>query len=254
MKKTLRIIALAAALLLCLSSIVACSKKKNGENGSTEKKLENATEVGTYKDPEYLAPIETEEETEKKTEKETEAVTEKKPDPTPEKSLKFTSFGNGTCSVSGIGTCEDSCVVIPERSPDGDIVTSIDEKAFFGNTDIKAFQIPSTLTSIGNMAFGGCTSLVYISVDKANKAFCDVDGILYSADKSTLIHYPASCGASSLTLSAKVRRISDMAFYDCDTLKTIYYGGTLQDWGKIDIGDMNYGLYTASISCADSGK
>ena len=40
----------------------------------------------------------------------------------------------------------------------------------------------------------------------------------------------------------------------CEELKTIYYSGSLADWGRLDIGEMNYGLYTASISCSDSGK
>lgn len=246
-KRTLRIIALTTVLIIGLFCASACSKKGENKNGDTEQKIENTTEVGTYKDVEYLAPIET-------TEQKREETTEKKPEPTPEKALKFTSFGNGTCMVSGIGTCVDLCIVIPERSPDGDIVTSIDDKAFYGNTNIKAVQIPSTVTNIGNMAFGGCSSLVYISVDKANKSFSDLDGILYSADLTTLIHYPAARGASNLELSAKLKKICDMAFYGCDTLRTIYYGGTLKDWGKIDIGEMNYGLFTASISCTDSGK
>jgi hypothetical protein len=41
-----------------------------------------------------------------------------------------------------------------------------------------------------------------------------------------------------------------MAFYGCDTLEIIRYAGTLSDWGKIDIGDMNYGLFTASVACS----
>ena len=37
--------------------------------------------------------------------------------------LKFTSNGDGTCSVSGIGTCTDTEIVIPPVSPMGDAVT-----------------------------------------------------------------------------------------------------------------------------------
>lgn len=243
--KRVLILAIALIVVICITSC-AQGKDENTEN-TTLSPVEDVTESGTFKDGEYLSPSPEETEKEIETEKETEA----KPSV---RSLKFISFGNGTCTVAGIGSCTDSCIVIPERSPDGDIVTSVEEMAFYGNTDIKAIQIPSTVTSIGSKAFGGCSSLVYISVDKNNKAFCDIDGILYSADKKTLILFPSSCGSASVELSSSLRAIADMAFYGCDELKTIYYSGSLADWGRLDIGEMNYGLYTASISCSDSGK
>jgi hypothetical protein len=65
-----------------------------------------------------------------------------------------------------------------------------------------------------------------------------------------LIAYPAACGATKLDLSKTVTRIADMAFYGCDTLQVIAYSGSLSDWSNIRIGEMNYGLFTASVSCA----
>ena len=44
--------------------------------------------------------------------------------------LKFTSNGDGTCYVSGIGSCTDTVVNIPPTSPEGDTVTSIGVNAF----------------------------------------------------------------------------------------------------------------------------
>lgn len=211
----------------------------------TEKETETDTEKQT--DSHTEAPKHTEAETESESEVETES---KEPAPT----LEYSSFGNGTCTVQGIGSCTDVCVVIPERSPSGDIVTAISEKAFFENVNIKAVQIPSTVTEIGNLALGGCTSLVYVSVDERNRAFCDVDGILFTLDKTELIAYPASNGASKLDISSNVEKIHDMAFYGCDKLELINYAGTLADWGKIKIGNSNYGLYTASIYCSDYKK
>ena len=140
-------------------------------------------------------------------------------------------------------------MVIPERSPDGDVVTYVEERAFYGNRQVKAFELPSTVTGIGDLAFADCPSLVYISVDKSNKEFIDKNGILYTKDLKELIVYPSACGASLLELSVSLERIADMAFYGCDTLESIHYEGTLSDWGKIRIGEMNYGLFTASVSC-----
>lgn len=253
-KRYLNVLALLLVVVLAVTAGASCTKK-NKDNGT----LENSSERNTYDALKDLAAQETtrepaEEITEEKTEKATEKITEKAPEPVVEKTLKFTSFGNGTCAVSGIGSCDDLCVVIPERSPDGDVVTSIEDMAFYGNDEIKTVQIPSTVSRIGSRVFGGCTSLVYISVDAKNKSFCDIDGVLYSADMTVLIHYPASNAASSIDISYKVKRIEDMAFYDCTSLVNICYEGTLSDWGKIDIGELNYGLFTASISCSGNGK
>ena len=40
------------------------------------------------------------------------------------------------------------------------------------------------------------------------------------------------------------------AFDDCDALKTVYYGGSQTDWGKISIGSDNDPLLNANIICA----
>ena len=189
-------------------------------------------------------PTETETETHTETETDTEVETE------PPTSLKYTSYGNGTCAVSGIGSYPDVYVIIPEKSPAGDIVTAIDDMAFYDNSTIKAIYIPSTVMSVGKAAFGNCSSLIYISVDAENKMFSDVNGILYSKDKTKLYAFPAANQATEIKLSASLTEIADMAFYSTPSLKQINYGGTLSDWSKIKIGDKNYGLYSASITFA----
>jgi hypothetical protein len=260
-------------LILCLLALCACSNKDDATELSTD-----TLEGGSVEGSEHLSPspdesdsvtfvelettesTQTKTQTETETETETETQTQKVEETTTEKqteaetepapSLKFISYGNGTCGVAGIGSYTDVYIIIPERSPSGDIVTTVEDKAFFENTDIKAIQIPSTVTSIGERAFGGCTSLVYITVDQKNKAFCDVDGILYSKDGSTLIMFPAASRISEISISVKVTKICDMAFFGCESLTSIKYGGSLQSWSNINIGDGNYGLYSASITFA----
>ena len=166
--------------------------------------------------------------------------------------LEFTSLGNGTCSVTGIGSITASYVVIPQKSPDGDVVTEIDERAFFGCNFIRAVEIPSTVSVIGDMAFANCSELVYIAVDKNNKIFTDIGGVLYSDDMTRILAYPSASGAASITVPASVTVISPMAFYNCNYLKTINYDGSFEGWSKIIIGDMNYSLYSASIVCRES--
>ena len=202
---------------------------------------------GIYYDPSYMNPgyqTQTTQPVENETEEEEDVSG----------GLVFVSNGNGTCTLTGPGNCTDTCIVIPEKSPAGDIVTTVAERAFYGCTFINAIQIPSTVLNIGNMAFANCTSLVYISVSQDNQSYKDAGGVLYSKDGSSLILYPSAKGGSSVTISNSVTKIADMAFYKCDALRVISYDGTQAEWARINIGQNNYGLYTASVSFTDSGK
>lgn len=84
--------------------------------------------------------------------------------PKPSEGLVFTSNGDGTCAVSGIGTCADTEVVIPSVSPDGDCVTSIGKQAFSQCTGFTSIIIPNSVTSIEIKAFYSCTSLTSITI------------------------------------------------------------------------------------------
>ena len=251
-KKMLCIIA--AISLICVTIICAysiSSANKAQKNADAEEKASRTTERATapVKETEtlemsdYLAG----EETTKK-----EEITTETPTAPLVRELAFESNGNGTCTLVGIGNITDTCIVIPEKSSDGDVVTSIAANAFYGNTKINTIQIPSTVTSIGEKAFGGCTSIVYISVNSANTSFKDTDGVLYTKNGDTLIHYPAQKGNEVLSIPKSVTKICDMAFYNCASLRKISFGGSMADWSRILIGEMNYGLYSASVICSDS--
>ena len=262
-KLSLLIIAL---LILSLSlTLISCSEGEGLENMSD---TDTEIESGELEGEEHLSPdtstvffpdaekTETETETEEPTEAPTstpteapseEITTEPETETEPPTSLKYTSYGNGTCGVSGIGNYPDAYVIIPEKSPEGDVVTAIEDKAFLDNSDIKAVHIPSTVMIVGKMAFGNCSSLIYISVDSENKMFTDENGILYSKDKTKLYAFPSANQASEISISAKLTEIADMAFLSTPSLKQIKYAGTLEDWSRIKVGEKNYGLYSASI-------
>ena len=251
----LSLIALALTLAIVALATISCAvlKKNNAVNTPEE-----STQTGTLDEIEHLSPSETtegngqapEETAESETAESTcEETTEAEETTAPAPSLEYESFGNGTCAVIGVGSYTDSYVTIPERSPFGDIVTAITDGAFYGNDFVVAIEIPSTVTSIGSLAFGSCSKLVYLSVDGENKIFTDIGGVLYSADKTALICYPSASSSASIDMPDSVTTISDMAFYGCDNLKYINYAGSLEDWTRIDIGEKNYGLYTAAIRC-----
>lgn len=72
--------------------------------------------------------------------------------------LTFTSNGDGTCAVTGMGTCTDEALVIPSKSPDGDKVTSIADSAF-KDSKIRSVELADSVTEIGREAFASCRRL-----------------------------------------------------------------------------------------------
>lgn len=249
-RNKIRLIAILASTATVLTAAVciwALSSARASMNGADNgKATESTDDTGAYVPPVYenAGNVDAEPEPEDK-------ETEETPAPA-EKSLEYVSNGNGTCTVAGIGSVTDTCIIIPEKSPSGEVVTNIGERAFYGNVRINAVQIPSTVTHIGEMAFGRCGSLAYISVSADSNSFSDVNGILFSKDGKTLIHYPALKGNETLDISFDVKEISAMAFYDCPALKYIDYDGEVTDWASIKIGEGNYALYAISIQCKDA--
>ena len=165
----------------------------------------------------------------------------------PGNGLYFQPTGRGTCTLVGLGSCREAFVVIPEYSPAGDLVTAVANQALMGCETVTAIQIPASVSQIGYLAFSGCPNLIYISVSENNPAYCDRDGVLYSADGKTLILYPPLRAGSSLYIPASVTRISDMAFYQCVYLTSIRYAGSAEQWENIMIGTKNYSLIAASV-------
>lgn len=155
--------------------------------------------------------------------------------------LSFESKGDGTCRLVGMGSCTDTCLIIPDKSPEGDAVTAIGAGAFAGNTLINAVQIPAGVVEIGDGAFAGCPALSYISVSNGNGAYCDVGGMLYSLDKSTLLCVPAGNKLSSLTLTLQVTTVAPRATEGCNFTK-ILFEGTAEQWKKISVGASNDAL------------
>lgn len=269
MKKTTlsRIAILVAICLLCALALPSCTRKyidgKNPgetESGTVDAGAHNAPAT-TEKPTEKPTEAPTEKQTEAPTEKQTEAPTEKAPEKEPVKepelpqpSLQYLSYGNGTCSVAGIGTYIDQSVIIPAKSPAGDIVTAIEPRAFYENERIRTVQIPSTVTSIGEMAFSGCSQLVYIVVDSTNRSYRDINGVLYDKDRTTLIAYPAANQSTTLELSSKITTIADMALYGCTNLKNIVFDGSPSEWERLQIGTLNYSLFSATVTFTDTDK
>ena len=78
--------------------------------------------------------------------------------------LAYTISSDGTSyTVSGIGSCTDTDIVIPSTY-NGLPVTAIGSSAFQHCSDLISVKIPSSITSIGSFAFNGCYNLTRIEI------------------------------------------------------------------------------------------
>ena len=73
------------------------------------------------------------------------------------KGFIFESNGDGTCTLTEIGSCTDEEIVIPAESPDGDKVTLIGEYAFYDAEDIKSIIFAGLTMEIDEKAFQSCS-------------------------------------------------------------------------------------------------
>ena len=165
------------------------------------------------------------------------------------KSLEFQSNGDGTCVVMSIGGFTAEELEIPEKSPDGDIVTGIAADAFDGCDQLLSIFIPYTVESIGERAFKGCTSLVVIRVDSGNRSFASSGGILFTKNKSTLLCYPARRVGNNYLLNSNVTCIADYAFYGVKNLSKINYEQSVAEFATIEIGEGNKAFSDLPVTC-----
>lgn len=124
--------------------------------------------------------------------------------------LEFVSNGDGTCYVSGIGTCADAEIIIPLRSLEGDRVTGIGASAFKDCSKVTAITIPESVTSIGESAF---SNTAYYN-DESNWE----NGVLYIG--KYLIEVKAEL-TNSYTIKEGTKSIADFAFANCTALKNV---------------------------------
>ncbi|MBQ9343270.1 MAG: leucine-rich repeat protein, partial [Clostridia bacterium] len=96
-------------------------------------------------------------------------------------------------------------------------VTSIGSKAFYGCDGLSSVMIPASVTKIGDAAFSGCREMAAIHVTDGNTSYCSVDGVLFTADMSTLVSFPGGW-QGAYTVPDGVTRIAYSACGRCSGL------------------------------------
>ena len=93
-----------------------------------------------------------------------------------------------------------------------DSVTSIGNWAFYGCSSLTSIIIPDSVTSIGNRAFMDCTSLTSVTIP---------DGVTSIGDKA----FSGCSSLTSITIPESVTSIGDKAFGSCNSLKVVAFLG-----------------------------
>ena len=154
--------------------------------------------------------------------------------------------------VKGIGECADTDIVIPslyKGVPVKEIasyafnnqkitslttlenMTSIEQYAFNGCTELKKIILSKDIFSIAYDAFSNCAKLDTIIIDAAN-LFYEVEGnVLFAKEKAlsenmnhsekVLFMYPRGLLSTSYVVPGDVDYIAPYAFFHCDNLKNI---------------------------------
>ncbi len=138
-----------------------------------------------------------------------------------------------------------------------DSVTKIGNGAFYHCTNLTSVTIPDNVTLIGNDAFSECTSLTNIIIPNGvtsigSYAFynCDSLASITIPDGVTSIGSYAfyDCDSlTSITIPDGVTSIDWCAFECCDSLNNVYYSGTEEQWNNITINSYNDPLINAII-------
>ncbi len=108
----------------------------------------------------------------------------------------------------GVG-CFKSCTSLSEIELSV-WMTRLADYLFEGCVNLKSVQLMDSIETIGKGVFKGCSSLTSV---EGNDFFASQDGVLYTADKTELIIYPAAKEEAEFNVPDTVTEIRDHAFY-----------------------------------------
>lgn len=191
MKKRITAILLATALFVGAVVLTGCAKNENEENGFVFELNEDAA---SYSVVEYKGNAET------------------LNIPSIFKGLPVTEIKNAAV----YGNTRLKKLIISEN------IKTIGLSAFRDSTYLEEIVFPASLEEIKLEAFSGCISLKKITVNEGNKVYSSKDGVLFAANESELVLYPARLEPTAAdgepkiyTVPQSVTKIRKGAFRDC---------------------------------------
>ena len=145
--------------------------------------------------------------------------------------LLYEDIDDTTCALAGMGICTDTDLVIPNRAPDGKLVTKINADALAGNTDLVSIRIPKSLTTVEPYAFESCTSLEAFIVEEGSTSFMTDREMLLTYDGTTILRYPPAREGNAILLPDTVTELADGSFADAMSLATVTMNDVIERIG-----------------------
>ncbi|MBQ8724500.1 MAG: leucine-rich repeat domain-containing protein, partial [Oscillospiraceae bacterium] len=133
-------------------------------------------------------------------------------------SLDTVIIGEGTEIIGSecfYGCTSLTAPIMPES------LTTIGDYAFENCSSLLLVRIPENVVNLGKYIFQGCSSLDEISVSDDNEMFCDMDGVLFTKDMTTLVRYPEANLNSEYTVPDGCTSLANGSFVDAVNLKEI---------------------------------
>ena len=168
----------------------------------------------------------------------------------------------------------------------GSQLTRVEYGAFYNCSALTAIALPATLKAIGNIAFSGCTKLNNLVIPESvaeigvralyNTAYYNdgnnwVDGALYAGLHLIRVNaayftetvtdftvkngtitvsehaFEGCIGMRKISIPASVKTIGNDAFFGCEDLNEVEYGGGVSDWFAITfVSTMSSPMYYAT--------
>jgi hypothetical protein len=152
---------------------------------------------------------------------------------------------NGTITITGY-TGPGGAVIIP-GGINGLAVTSIGNNAFGGNTTLTSVIVPNSVTNIGGGSFAECANLASVTI---GDSVTSIGGLAFNACTSlTRLSIPDSvttigvglapvggtfgfCSSlTNVTIGKNVTNIGDYAFVLCGSMRSVYFRGNSPNLG-----------------------
>ena len=148
----------------------------------------------------------------------------------------WTLDSDGTLTISGTGKIEVEYCSPPWSAYNDRIlkvvieegITEIPGGVIYNARKCISISIPSTVNFIHYYAFPLLDSLESYEVDEDNATYKCVDGIIYSKDGKSLLHFPENKNLTEFTVPAGVETIGEYAFRDNNNLKKIILSDTVK--------------------------
>jgi len=105
-------------------------------------------------------------------------------------------------------------VTIPES------VKALNSHSFYGCSKLESLTIPAGVEYIYTNPAVSCDKMTAFHVDENNENFCDIDGVLFNKDKTSLIAFPSG-KAESYTIPDSAERIGVNAFSRNNMIKSV---------------------------------